>query len=141
VAATALAVAVALALAACGDGDGGTGGGAPELPPCAADLALPAGLEVAEVTATPSPSNPTCAVTLASSEPVDELVAAWRAALDGAGVAHEVRHEPGRRAIVRLDGPVCGSILVFAAGTERVTDAVAADRTPAIASVLPCDGA
>jgi hypothetical protein len=33
---------------------------------------------------------------------------------------------------------VCGSLLVFAAGTERVTDAVTADRTPILASIAAC---
>ena len=124
-----------LTAAACGDDDGGS---STALPDCAATLPLPEGLEVAEITAEPERDNPTCAVTLASAAPIDEVVASWQRALDDAEVSHETQHQPGAQAVVRLDGPVCGSILVFAAGTDRVTDAVASDRTPALASVIDC---
>ena len=130
---------LAVAAAACGDDGGdGDGGSSGALPECAEALPLPGGLEVAEITAEPEPDNPTCAVTFASSAPIDEVVASWQRALDAAEVSHETQHRPGAQAVVRLDGPVCGSILVFAAGTERVTDAVAADRTPALASIIDC---
>ena len=124
--------ALAVVLVGCG------GGGDRSLPECAAALPLPADLSVVEVTAEPSDSNPTCAVTLSSADPIDEVVTAWRAALDEAGVAHEAQHQPGVQAVLRLDGPVCGSLLVFAAGTERVTESVPGDRTPALASIVEC---
>jgi hypothetical protein len=93
---------------------------------------------VVEVTATPQADNPTCAVTLASTEAVDDVVASWRSALDDAGIAYAAQQQPGQQALLRMEGPVCGSILVFAAGTERVTDAVDADRTPVLASITDC---
>ena len=130
---------LAVAAAACGDDGGdGNGGSSDALPQCAEALPLPEGLEVAEITAEPEPDNPTCAVTLASRAPIDEVVASWQRALDAAGVSHETRHRVGAQAVVRLDGPVCGSILVFAAGTERVTEAVPPEQTPALASNLDC---
>lgn len=130
------AVAVLLLLGAgCGDdGDADAGG----LPACATGLPVPASLEVVEVTATPTAENPTCAVVLAGDDPVDEVVSSFVDALDTAGVLHAVQHQPGRQAVLRLDGPVCGSVLVFAAGTERVTDAVPPERTPAVASITEC---
>lgn len=116
----------------------GTDGSPTGLPSCAAELPLPDAIEVVEVTATPEPDNPTCAVTLASDRAIDEVVASWQRALERAGVSHAVQHQAGRQAVLQLDGPVCGSVLVFAAGTERITDAVAADRTPTLASVTEC---
>ena len=122
----------------CSSDDGPAGPGAGGLPPCASDLPLPAGVEVVEVTAEPSDENPTCAVTLASAEPVDDLTVAWRGALDDGGVEHSAVVQDGVQAVLRMEGPVCGSVLLFAAGTDRVTDAVPDDRTPALVSILEC---
>lgn len=133
----ALVAAAALCLTGTACGTEGTEG-IEGLPACAAGLPLPDAVEVVEVTATPQPENPTCAVTLESEEPVDDVVVAWRAALDDAGIDHAAQAQPGRQAVLSLRGPICGSILVFAAGTERVTEAVGPDRTPALASITAC---
>lgn len=131
-----VAVGVLLLLGAgCGnDGDADASG----LPACATGLPVPAAVEVVEVTATPTAENPTCAVVLASDDPIDEVVASFVDSLDDAGVLHAVQQQPGRQAVLRLDGPVCGSVLIYAAGTERVTDAVALERTPALVSITEC---
>jgi hypothetical protein len=133
ISATLLAVIAGLAAAACS-----SGGSSPALPACAEQLPVPEAVEVVEVTATPSADNPTCAVTLASTEPVDDVAAAWERVLDEAGITYAAQQQPGQQTLLRLEGPVCGSVLVFAAGTERVTDAVAADRTPVLASIADC---
>lgn len=119
--------------ASCSSGESGT-----SLPACARELPVPESVEVVEVTATPTGDNPTCAVTLASEAAIDAVVTSWVTALENDGVEHDIRHDKGRQAVLQLRGPVCGSVLVFAAGTERVTEAVGKDQTPALASVIEC---
>lgn len=132
---TAAATMLAATVGSCGSA---TTESAPDLPECAAGLPVPDSVSVVEVTATPERENPTCAVTLASTASVDDVVDSWRTILDDGGVAHSANQQPGRHAVLRLEGPVCGSILIFAAGTDRVTEAVADDRTPVLASVTDC---
>ena len=128
---------LAAAGAGCG-GDSEPSSSGRGLPDCAAELPVPSGVDVVEVTAEPSDENPTCAVTLSSAQSVDDLVVAWRGALDDGGVEHSAVVQDGVQGVLRMEGPVCGSVLVFAAGTDRVTDAVPDDRTPALASLLEC---
>jgi hypothetical protein len=127
----------ALGAAACGDGDaGGTAEAA--LPDCAAAVPVPAAHDLVEVTATPSAENPTCAVTLATGSELDGLVQAWERSLESAGVRYQAQVVTGRQAVLRMQGPVCGSVIAFAPG-EQTGAAVAEDRSTVLVSVLGCD--
>jgi hypothetical protein len=130
-----------LATMSCGDGDGAAAGGGAEaagLPDCAASVPVPAGHDLVEVTATPSAENPTCAVTLAGGADLAGVVEAWERALDDVGVAHQPPIVAGRQALVRMQGPVCGSVIAFAPG-EQTGASVPEDRATILVSVLTCD--
>lgn len=129
-----LAVVLTLTVGCGGQKDGGRAAG----PACARGLPVPPGVEFAATIAAPSRTNPTCAIALSTSLDVAGVVRAFGTALEGAGVAHTVLQQGPDRAVVRLEGPVCGSVLVFAPGTKRVTDAVPSDRTPVLVSLLDC---